>query len=143
VTGLTDIFPPEKRSEIMRRIRSYGTKPELVVKSLLDRLGVEYVYQARVLGWSVDFLVPGENLIVEYRSCYWHPHEGCKRSRVPKSRQEYWIPKLARNRERDRRKDAELENAGYRVFVIRDCDFKEKLEELREMLGKKRKTTPP
>jgi DNA mismatch endonuclease (patch repair protein) len=133
---LTDIFPPEKRSEIMSRIRSHGTKPELRVKELLDRLGVEYVYQAKVLGWSVDFLVPDRGLIIEYRSCFWHLH-GCRFSRLPKSRQEYWIPKLTRNRERDRRKDAELENAGYRVFVIRDCDFEEKLEELREMLVKK------
>ena len=140
---MTDIFPPEKRSEIMRRIRSYGTRPELSVKELLDRLGVEYVYQAKVLGWSVDFLVPGMNLVVEYRSCFWHNHQGCKYARLPKSRQEYWIPKLARNRERDRRKDAELENAGYRVFVIRDCDFEEKLEELREMLTRKWKTTLP
>lgn len=133
---MTDIFPPEKRSEIMRRIRSRGTKPELRVKELLDRLGVEHVYQAKVLGWNVDFLVPDRGLIIEYRSCFWHSH-GCRFSRLPKSRQEYWIPKLTRNRERDRKKDAELENAGYRVFVIRDCDFEEKLEELREMLVKK------
>jgi DNA mismatch endonuclease (patch repair protein) len=136
VTGLTDVFPPEKRSEIMRRIRSYGTKPELRVKELLDRLGVKYVYQAKVLGWSVDFLLPDRGLIIEYRSCFWHWH-GCRFSRLPKSRQEYWIPKLARNKERDKKKDMELEATGYRVFVIRDCDFEEKLKELSEMLSKK------
>jgi DNA mismatch endonuclease (patch repair protein) len=136
VTGLTDVFPPEKRSEIMRRIRSYGTKPELRVKELLDRLGVKYVYQAKVLGWSVDFLLPDRGLIIEYRSCFWHSH-GCRFSRLPKSKQEYWIPKLARNKERDKKKDMELETAGYRVFVIRDCDFEEKLKELSEMLSKK------
>lgn len=132
---MTDIFTPEKRSEIMRRIRSYGTKPELRIKDLLDRLGVEYVYQARVRGWSVDFLVPGRNLVIEFRSCFWHPHDGCKYSRTPKSRREYWVPKLEKNRERDMRKDRELESAGYRVFVIRDCDFKEKLGELARVLS--------
>jgi DNA mismatch endonuclease (patch repair protein) len=131
---VTDIFPPEKRSEIMRRIRSSGTGPELRVKELLERLGVEHVYQARVLGWSVDFLVPGRRLVIEYRSCFWHAH-GCRFSRVPKSRLEYWVPKLERNRERDRRKDAELESAGYAVFVMRDCDFKTKLEELARFLA--------
>jgi DNA mismatch endonuclease (patch repair protein) len=130
---VTDIFSPEKRSEIMRKIRSRDTRPELRVKELLDRLGVGYVYQARVLGWSVDFLVPSARLVVEYRSCFWHPH-GCKYSRVPKSRREYWVPKLERNLERDRRKDAELEHAGYRVFVVRDCDFKAKLEELARLV---------
>jgi DNA mismatch endonuclease (patch repair protein) len=134
VTGLTDIFPPEKRSEIMRRIRSHGTKPELKVKALLDELGVGYVYQAEVLGWSVDFLVPSMNLIIEYRSCFWHGH-GCRYSRVPKSRREYWVPKLERNRERDLRKDRELESAGYRVLVIRDCDFRERSEELARILA--------
>jgi DNA mismatch endonuclease (patch repair protein) len=131
---LTDMFPPEKRSEIMRRIRSHGTKPELRVKALLDELGVGYVYQAEVLGWSVDFLVPGRRLVIEYRSCFWHGH-GCRFSRVPKSRREYWVPKLERNRERDLRKDRELESAGYRVFVIRDCDFRERLEELARLLA--------
>jgi DNA mismatch endonuclease (patch repair protein) len=131
---VTDIFPPEKRSEIMRRIRSHDTRSELRVKQLLDRLGTDYVYQARVLGWSVDFLVPSRRLVIEYRSCYWHAH-GCRFSRLPKSRQEYWVPKLARNRERDLRKDAELESAGYRIFVIRDCDFESKLEELARLVA--------
>jgi DNA mismatch endonuclease (patch repair protein) len=134
---VTDIFTPEKRSEIMRRIRSSGTRPELRVKELLGKLGVEHVYQAKVLGWSVDFLVPAMRLVIEYRSCYWHAH-GCRFSRTPKSRQEYWVPKLERNRERDRRKDAELESAGYMIFVIRDCDFETKLEELARLLAEDR-----
>jgi DNA mismatch endonuclease (patch repair protein) len=131
---VTDIFPPEKRSEIMRRIRSRDTRPELRVKQLLDRLGVDYVYQARVLGWRVDFLVPARRLVIEYRSCFWHSC-GCRFSRVPKSRREYWVPKLEGNRERDRRKGAELESAGYTVFVVRDCDFESKLEELARLLA--------
>jgi DNA mismatch endonuclease (patch repair protein) len=130
---MTDIFPPEKRSEI-RRIRPSGTRPELRIKELLGRLGAEHVHQARVLGRSVDFLVPGRKLVIEYRSCYWHNH-GCRFSRVPKSRQEYWVPKLERNRERDRRKDAELESAGYTIFVVRDCDFETKLEELARLVA--------
>jgi DNA mismatch endonuclease (patch repair protein) len=131
---VTDVFPPEKRSEIMRRIRSSGTRPELRVKELLERLGVEHVYQARVLGWRVDFLVPGRRPVIECRSCFWHSH-GCRFPRTPESRREYWVPKLERNRERDRRKDAELESAGYAVFVVRDCDFETKLEELARLVA--------
>jgi DNA mismatch endonuclease (patch repair protein) len=129
-----DVFTKEERSEIMRRIRSRGTKPELVVKGLLDRLGARYEYQAKVGRWSVDFLVLGGNLVVEYRSCYWHPHEGCRLSRLPKSNEQYWIPKLRRNAERDRLKDAELAGLGYKVFVIRDCDRRERLRELEALL---------
>jgi DNA mismatch endonuclease (patch repair protein) len=132
---MTDIFTPEKRSEIMRRIRGTGTKPELELRALFDRLGVEYMYQARVGRWRVDFLIPDLRLIVEYRSCFWHPHEGCRLSKFPKSNESYWVPKLQRNAERDARKDAELVGLGYRVFVIRDCDRKIKVKELEKLLG--------
>jgi DNA mismatch endonuclease (patch repair protein) len=132
---VTDIFPPEKRSEIMRRIRGAGTKPEVELKALLDGLGVAYAYQAKVGRWRVDFLIPDLRLIVEYRSCFWHPHGGCKLSKFPKSNESYWVPKLRRNAERDARKDAELAALGYRVFVVRDCDRKAKLAELETLLS--------
>ena len=131
---MTDVFPPEKRSEIMRRIRGSGTKPEMELKALFDRLGVEYLYQARVGRWRVDFLIPSLRLVVEYRSCFWHWHQGCRLSKLPKSNESYWIPKLRRNAERDGRKDAELAALGYRVFVVRDCDRKAKMKELEGLL---------
>jgi len=131
---MTDIFTPEKRSEIMRKIRGTDTKPERELRALFDRLGVEYKYQAKVGRWRVDFLIPDLRLVVEYRSCFWHPHEGCRLSKFPKSNESYWIPKLQRNMERDKRKDAELAGLGYRVFVIRDCDRKVKMGELEELI---------
>jgi DNA mismatch endonuclease (patch repair protein) len=131
---MTDIFTPEKRSEIMRRIRGSGTKPEMELKALFDRLGVEYLYQARVGRWRVDFLLSRHKTIVEYRSCFWHPHEGCRFSKFPKSNEQYWVPKLRRNAERDMRKDAELANLGFKVFVIRDCDRKIRMKELENLL---------
>jgi DNA mismatch endonuclease (patch repair protein) len=135
---MTDIFTPEKRSEIMRRIRGAGTKPERELRALLDRLGVGYVYQAKVGRWRVDFLIPDLRLVVEYRSCFWHPHQGCRLSRFPKSNEEYWIPKLRRNAERDARKDAELTTLGYRVFVVRDCDRGVRLAELERLMRGRR-----
>ena len=131
---MTDIFPPEKRSEIMRKIRGSDTKPERELRALFDRLGVKYEHQAKVGRWRVDFLLPDFDLIVEYRSCFWHPHEGCKLSKFPKSNERYWIPKLRRNAERDVRKDAELARLGFKVFVIRDCDRKDKMRELEELI---------
>ena len=135
---MTDIFPPEKRSEIMRRIRGTGTKPELELRELLGKLGVEYEYQAKVGRWRVDFLIPDLRLVVEYRSCFWHPHQGCRLSRFPKSNEGYWIPKLRRNAERDTRKDAELASLGYRVFVVRECDRETRLAELEALLRRRR-----
>ena len=132
---MTDVFPPEKRSEIMRRIRGANTKPEVELKRLFDGLGVRYVHQAKVGRWRVDFLLPDFDLVVEYRSCFWHWHQGCRRARLPKSNQDYWIPKLRRNAERDARKDAELRALGYRVFVVRDCDKRVRLAELESLLS--------
>lgn len=137
---MTDVFPPEKRGEIMRRIRGAGTKPEVELRALLDRLGVGYVYQARVGRWRVDFLLPDYGLVVEYRSCFWHHHRGCRYARLPKSNEGYWIPKLRRNAERDERKDAELAALGYRVFVVRDCDRRSRLAELERLLRGARST---
>ena len=119
----------------MRRIRGTNTKPEMELKALLDGLGVAYAYQAKVGRWRVDFLIPDLRLIVEYRSCFWHWHQGCRRARLPKSNQDYWIPKLRKNAERDARKDAELAALGYRVFVVRDCDRRSRLAELERLLG--------
>jgi DNA mismatch endonuclease (patch repair protein) len=107
--------------------------PEFAIKDLLTRLGVDYMYQIKVLGYKVDFFLPSENLIIEYRSCFWHPHE-CSRSRIPKSHKEYWEPKLRRNSERDLKKDSELESAGYRVFIVRDCNKARRLSELEILL---------
>jgi DNA mismatch endonuclease (patch repair protein) len=132
---MTDIFTPEKRSEIMRKIRGTDTKPERELRALFDRLGVKYEHQVKVGRWRVDFLLSDFNLIVEYRSCFWHPHKGCRLSKFPKSNESYWVPKLQRNAERDARKDAELARLGYKVFVIRDCDRKVKMRELEELLG--------
>jgi DNA mismatch endonuclease (patch repair protein) len=132
VTAL-DVFTKEERSEIMRRIRGSGTKPELELRALLDRSGAKYEHQARVGRWRVDFLLPDLGLVVEYRSCFWHFH-GCRLSRLPESNEDYWRPKLAKNRERDLRKDAELEAMGWRVFVVRDCDQRERLRELEALL---------
>lgn len=131
----TDIFPPEKRREVMRRIRSRGTGPEKRIAELLDSLGVEYVYQARIGRWRVDFLIPGARLVIEYRDCFWHWCPRCYGDRVPVKGgilgREWWARKLARNRERDRRKEEELRRMGYHVEVIwKHDDLEARLAEI-------------
>nr|QBN22391.1 very-short-patch mismatch repair endonuclease [uncultured archaeon] len=145
---MTDIWSEEKRSEVMSKIRGKDTKPELEIRRLLAKENIEYIPQAEVCGWTVDFLIPnaepkgilsgeaeGPPLILEYRSCFWHKH-GCGKSNTPKSNRDYWIPKLERNKERDTEKDAELRDAGYEVEVIWGCeDLGGRMEEIIESLG--------
>jgi len=120
---VTDVFPPEKRREVMRRIRSKGTKSELEIMKVLDSLGVEYEYQAELFGHRVDFLIPDRRLVIEYRSCYWH---GCeKHFRGVKGGMmgaDWWMRKIERNRRRDNEVEEVLTKNGYRLLVIWDHD---------------------
>jgi len=121
---MTDIFSPKARRRLMSRIRSRGTKPEMKLATILDQMGVRYGYQARLGRWTVDFFLPEERLIIEYRSCFWHGH-GCNQSKLPRGGllgREWWERKIMRNRERDARRDAELRAMGYRVEVIWGCE---------------------
>jgi len=145
---MTDTVSEEKRSEIMSRIRGRDTEPEQEIRRLLAKENIEYIPQAEVCGWTVDFLIPnaepkeilsgeagGPPLVLEYRSCFWHKHD-CGKSNIPKSNRDYWIPKLEKNKERDTEKDAELRKAGYEVEVIWGCeDLEERVGGIIESLG--------
>jgi len=125
---VTDIFSEEKRSEVMSKIRGKNTEPEEKIKEFLDEVGADYEYQADVNGWTVDFLL-GDDLVIEYRSCFWHLCE--KHGRIPESNRSYWGPKLKGNRNRDGDKDEELRKAGYEVEVIwSHDDLMERMEEV-------------
>ena len=139
---MTDVFPPEKRREIMRRIKSRGTKPELEITRILDELGIKYVYQAKLeLGGkkrTVDFLIPDKKLVIEYRDCYWHFCFKCYGDTPPvkggiKGR-EWWERKLRRNRERDKELEELLRKHGYRLVVIWRHDRKRMREIIEEAL---------
>lgn len=118
-----DVFPPEKRRDVMRRIRSKGTKPEREIRRILDSLGVRYEYQAELFGHAVDFLIPGRKLVIEYRSCYWH---GCEKHfkgvKGGIMGADWWAKKIERNRQRDKELDELLTRNGYKLLVIWDHD---------------------
>ncbi len=124
-----DVFPPEKRREVMRRIRSRGTRPEREIRRILDSMGVPYVYQAKLeLGGkkrTVDFLIPEKRLVIEYRSCFFHGcplhYRGVKGGILGK---EWWERKIDRNRRRDRELEELLRRHGYRLVVIWSHDRK-------------------
>lgn len=131
-----DVFSPDKRREIMSKIRSKGTKPEILIKALLDKAGVRYVYQAKVdLGGRsrvVDFLIPDKKVVIEYRSCFWHGcplhYRGVKGGILGR---EWWEEKIRRNRERDRELEKSLREKGYRLVVVWGHDLKK----VGEMIG--------
>lgn len=119
-----DKISPERRSANMRAIRSKNTSPEMLVRRLVHRMGYRYRLHRRDLPGAPDLVFPGRRSVVFVHGCFWHLHPdvACADSRVPESNQDYWRPKLERNRERDRENTQRLEETGWRVLVIWACE---------------------
>jgi DNA mismatch endonuclease (patch repair protein) len=123
--GELDRLPIESRSRIMRSIRKTDTKPELIVRRLLHRLGFRFRLHQRHLPGTPDIVLPRHRAAVLVHGCFWHQHEDCRKGAAPSVRHHYWLPKLARNVERDRLARAALEAAGYKVLVIWECTIRD------------------
>jgi len=122
----TDVFTPEKRSAVMSRIRSKNTKPEMIVRSMLHRMGFRFRLHRSDLPGKPDIVLPKHKTVIFVNGCYWHPHPGCKERKErkpPKQNVTYWQNKFARNLERDEKARVELEAAGWRVAVLHECDM--------------------
>lgn len=115
-----DPLSPKERSERMSRVRSRDTKPELVVRRLVHSLGYRYRLHRRSLPGRPDLVFPGRRKVIFVHGCFWHRHAGCHSgTRVPKSRLDFWLPKLESNRERDRVNQAALAELGWDALTIR------------------------
>lgn len=129
--------PPVVRQR-MARIKSRGTRPELTVRRLAHALGYRFRLHRRDLPGSPDLVFPSKRKVVFVHGCFWHRHS-CKTARaVPKTRQEYWAPKLQRNVERDRIATAALAELGWGTLTIWECETGDALgmaERLKRFLG--------
>jgi DNA mismatch endonuclease (patch repair protein) len=108
----------------MRHIRSKNTAPELTVRRLVHSLGFRYRLHVAHLPGKPDLVLARLRKIVEVRGCFWHQHEGCPDSHIPKSRQDYWQPKLQRNQQRDLENTRALISSGYRILIVWECETK-------------------
>ena len=106
----------------MSRIRSRDTLPELTVRRLVHKMGFRYRLHVPSLPGRPDLVFPKLRKIIEVRGCFWHQHQGCIDSHLPKTRHDYWLPKLQRNRDRDGQNLAKLENLGWRVLIVWECE---------------------
>jgi DNA mismatch endonuclease (patch repair protein) len=121
---MVDTISTQRRSAVMARIRSKDTSSELVVRRLIFRLGYRYRLHVADLPGKPDLVFPTLRKIIEVRGCFWHQHIGCADSHLPKSRTDYWVPKLNRNVERDKANEKELMKLGWRVLTVWDCELK-------------------
>ena len=121
---MADKFSKETRSYIMSRIRGKDTKPEIMVRSFLFSQGLRFRKNDKRYPGSPDVVLPKYNTAVFVHGCFWHLHEGCKHAKIPKSNVEYWEKKLYGNRERDARNKKELEDMGWNVITVWECELK-------------------
>lgn len=109
----------------MARVRGRDTKPELKVRRALHAAGLRYRLHAKELPGRPDIVFRPCKLAIFVHGCFWHRHEDprCKLARLPKSRRDFWEPKLRGNRERDLRNQAELRRTGWKVLVVWECQL--------------------
>ena len=120
----TDNHSPDQRSYNMSQIRSEDTKPEIIVGHFLHSKGLRYRKHDAKLPGKPDFVFRKYNVAVFVNGCFWHMHEGCRYSKMPASNTTYWRPKLLHNAERDIANQKKLEEMGYHVIVVWECELK-------------------
>lgn len=106
----------------MSRIRSVDTQPEIQLRKALFARGFRYRKNVRKLPGTPDIVLPKHKYVIQVRGCFWHAH-GCKRSHTPSTNSGYWLPKLARNVERDKAAIEALRALGWRVRVVWECEI--------------------
>lgn len=127
-----DTIPAAQRSALMSRIRSKNTQPEMVVRSILHRLGYRFRLHRSDLPGRPDIVLPRHRKIVLVQGCFWHGHN-CRLASKPKSNEDYWRAKIHGNRARDARNLDALARQGWSVLELWECEVR-RLDGLRERL---------
>src|SRR5262245_22152208 len=124
---MTDTLTKSARSQRMSKIRNVDTKPELFVRRIVHRMGYRFRLHKRGLPGIPDLAFPARQKIIFVHGCFWHRHDdaNCRLARLPKSRRAFWLPKLERNRVRDRENESRLRALGWKVYVVWECQLKD------------------
>ena len=106
----------------MARIGAKDTRPELAVRRLLHRLGYRYRLHRRDLPGRPDICFPGRRKAIFVHGCFWHRHDGCRRTTTPKTRTSFWTAKFEGNIARDRMNLSDLGKLGWKAIVVWECE---------------------
>ncbi len=119
-----DIYSQKKRSEIMSKISGKDTKPEILVRKFLFSKGFRYRVNDKQYPGSPDIVLPKFKTAIFIHGCFWHGHPGCKASRLPETRKEFWEKKVNDTKLRDKMKIRALKKMGWNFIVIWQCEIK-------------------
>lgn len=107
----------------MGLVRSRDTKPEMMVRRMVHAMGYRYRLHAKDLPGKPDLAFRSRRKVVFVHGCFWHRHPECALARLPKSREDFWLPKLDANRRRDMKNERALRDAGWGVLTIWECEL--------------------
>lgn len=134
---MVDRLDTGRRTRLMQKVGVKDTGPEVSVRSMLHKMGYRFRLHRRDLPGTPDIVFPGRKTALFVHGCFWHMH-GCNKGRLPKSRLEYWEPKLQGNKVRDDRNTKALLALGWKVIVIWQCELRDEQtlqSRLRTLLG--------
>lgn len=121
-----DVHDKETRSYNMSRIKGKDTKPEEIVRKYLFSQGFRYRKNDKRLPGKPDIVLPKYKTVIFVNGCFWHKHEGCNSFVWPKNNAEFWKEKIESNIVRDKKQYDELQNAGWHVIIVWECELKKK-----------------
>lgn len=119
---MVDTLSPEQRSRIMRAVATRNTKPELAMRRILHAMGYRFRLHRRDLPGTPDIIFPTSRKVIFVHGCFWHSH-GCSKGRAPKSRLDYWKPKLDANRDRDAHNVRALIELDWEPLTVWACEL--------------------
>ena len=132
--GIVDTLTRTQRSERMSRVRSQNTKPELIVRRLVHKMGYRYRLHRRELPGVPDLVFPGRRTIIFVHGCFWHGH-ACKRAKLPATHRAFWREKQLYNRKRDSTNLRRLRRLGWKVTVVWECQLRDLLAVQKRLLA--------
>lgn len=119
-----DCFDKKTRSRVMQSVPSENTKPEMLVRSFLHKNGFRFRLHSKKLPGHPDIVLPKYKTVIEVRGCFWHRHPGCRQATMPSSNVEFWQKKFKRNLDRDKKTEKQLNELGWNLIVVWECELK-------------------
>lgn len=120
-----DTMSPAERSQIMAKVKSKNTKPEMIVRKIAYAMGYRYRLHGKGIPGKPDLVFGWRRKVIFVHGCFWHGHD-CGRCRLPKTRTSYWLEKINKNMQRDSRNQKGITAMGWQYIIIWECQLKEK-----------------
>lgn len=108
----------------MRAVKDRDTKPEMIVRRMIHKMGYRYRLHRKDLPGKPDLVFPGRKKVIFVNGCFWHGHTCRRGARTPKTNREYWVEKIGKNRVRDRKSRRALSVKGWKVLTLWECQLK-------------------